>query len=227
MNMPPAQPRVAILIFAENRQRDLRRKGFSSRFSPLLSLPALSAAGADLHWFSNNTSEIAERDVRVHRQRGRSFGQRLENAVNDLAAEGYDRVVIVGRDCPQLTSDHVSNAIQLLDSNQLVIGPDHRGGCWLIGLHTADRARLHRIRRQQKPEADELLARFDSAAVALLERKLDLDHTGDLTILARLFVLPTPLFPSIPDSRDIARHGALHFIQRFVQIPPPVVLPAA
>src|SRR5687768_1310021 len=102
--------RAAVLIFADSQQRDLRRRSLPSSASSLLALPKLSEIAecglADLHWFTDRpaSSLLHRGDIQVHRQHGRGFGRRLENAIDKLATLGYDRIVIVGRDCPQLTA---------------------------------------------------------------------------------------------------------------------------
>lgn len=181
---------AAILIFADSQQRDLRRRALPSSASPLLALPRLDRAGlpADVHWFTDRPSPFAG-GVPVHRQRGKSFGERLGNAVADLAAMGYRQVVIVGRDCPQLSPADITAALQLLTAGRrLVIGPDHRGGCWLIALNVADRMLLSGIRWQRDTDAAELLARVDPAAAGLLDTRFDLDTLDDLRRIARQFL---------------------------------------
>lgn len=222
-------PRVAILIFAEGQARDLRRRGLSSRAAGILGLPrvalAARSARADVHWFSDHPSRPPRAGVVVHRQHGRSFGERLGNAVNELSAQGYDRLIIVGRDCPQMTGNDVSTAIDALDTSRLVIGPDHRGGCWLIGLHTADRAQLASIRWQQDTDAAELMSRFSECRITLLAQKIDVDSTADLLHLARVGALPEGLInsPVAVQVRHIVRF--LSHLRQFLQLPPPARAP--
>lgn len=220
-------PRTAVLIFADAQQRDLRRRGLSSCHAALLSVPRLQelSGRADLHWFTDaaaRSNPVAQGSgVSVHKQRGHSFGERLENAVEDLTRDGYERVVIVGRDCPQLSVKDVAAAIDQLDKRQLVLGPDHRGGCYLIALHTADRGRLNGIRWQQNTDAAELRSRFDDCNVALLETKFDLDGIEDVRALARIWSLPNEHATlAIAPSVDLVRF--LSHLRRFVQLPPPV-----
>jgi glycosyltransferase A (GT-A) superfamily protein (DUF2064 family) len=221
-----SSPRTAVLIFADAQQRDLRRRGLSSRHASLVSLPRLQELSdrADLHWFTDaaaRSNPVAQRqDVLLHKQRGNSFGERLENAVDDLAREGYDRIVIVGRDCPQLSVGDVTTAIEQLDTKQLILGPDHRGGCYLIAFHTADRARLRGILWQQNTDAAELLGRFDDRNVALLETKFDLDGIEDVRALARIWSLPIEYSRfAITPIVNLVRF--LSHLRRFVQLPPP------
>lgn len=186
----PISGKAAILIFANAQQRDLRRRGLPASAAGLLALPHLHglAAPADLHWFTDRPTAARPAGWSVHRQQGRNFAERLENAVEDLARRGYDRIVILGRDCPELTAADVDAALALLQSRRLVLGPDHRGGCWLIAIHAADRTLLHGIRWERNTDAGELCRRFGDAHATLLATKFDLDDLPDLFILARVFL---------------------------------------
>lgn len=213
--------RTAILLFAEAQQRDLRRRGLASRLAPLLALPRLQVDGADLHWFTDRPS-AAPVGVCVHRQQGRGFSQRLQNAIDALSAAGYEQIVIVGRDCPQLTTDDISRAIELLVTRRLVIGPDHRGGCWLIGFRVADRARLRGVTWQHDTDARQLRQRFNGDA-AELEIKFDIDHTGDLALLARHFAPAAALLGrgNPPEGDCLILLSIDAHLRRVHQLPPP------
>jgi uncharacterized protein len=54
--------------------------------------------------------------------------------VESLLAKGYQRVIIIGTDIPSLPLDHYKQALTLLDSHDLVLGPALDGGYYLIGL---------------------------------------------------------------------------------------------
>ena len=63
-----------------------------------------------------------------------NLGERLQRAFADSFADGAERVVIVGSDCPEVKSGDVRTAWKELKSHDLVIGPAIDGGYWLIGL---------------------------------------------------------------------------------------------
>lgn len=142
-----------MLVFAAPREVELRRRGLRGGSHRLLDLP-LEVAGrcdADVHVFSTDITAITPETRRhlpvshLHLQHGGSFVARLTNAVSRLVAVGYDRIVIIGRDCPQLASSDCRRAIRLLDSRRVVIGPNARGGCYLIGIRAADVSLLEQV----------------------------------------------------------------------------------
>lgn len=66
-----------------------------------------------------------------------SIQQRFYHAVQSVFDAGYEKVIIVGNDCPLLQSKDLLQAATLLETNDLVLGPDHRGGAYLIGISKA------------------------------------------------------------------------------------------
>jgi len=69
------------------------------------------------------------------RQRGTGFGPRFANAVIDAFAQGYDRVIAVGSDCPRLHEVDWDRVDAQLDRGTPVLGPTpDRDGTYLIGL---------------------------------------------------------------------------------------------
>lgn len=65
-------------------------------------------------------------------QQGGDLGQRMYNA---LAAglQRFERVVLVGSDCPGIDADYLQQAMTGLDQADLILGPAMDGGYVLIG----------------------------------------------------------------------------------------------
>jgi len=62
------------------------------------------------------------------------LGQRLNAATAESFANGATSVILLGGDCPGITSQHLQEAAQHISQNQPVIGPAQDGGYWLLGL---------------------------------------------------------------------------------------------
>jgi uncharacterized protein len=71
--------------------------------------------------------------VKLYRQQGKDLGQRMSNAI-DSALRRFSSVVLIGTDCPSLTSDDLKLAKQYLLQTNVVLGPAKDGGYYLIGL---------------------------------------------------------------------------------------------
>lgn len=75
--------------------------------------------------------------VKLIDQIGDDLGARMQQAFKTLFAKGYKRVIIVGTDVPSLPLEHYQQALSLLETNDLVLGPALDGGYYLIGLKRA------------------------------------------------------------------------------------------
>ncbi|MFH1059409.1 MAG: TIGR04282 family arsenosugar biosynthesis glycosyltransferase, partial [Pseudomonadota bacterium] len=62
------------------------------------------------------------------------LGARMHQALSEALAEGADRVVLMGSDCPGLTDAVLAQAFAALHDHDLVLGPATDGGYYLVGL---------------------------------------------------------------------------------------------
>ena len=67
-------------------------------------------------------------------QEGPDLGEKMLNAFRSAFEEGYSRVVIIGSDCYQLRTAHLEEAFASLAASDVVIGPAHDGGYYLLGM---------------------------------------------------------------------------------------------
>ena len=70
-------------------------------------------------------------------QRGTDIGERMENAVSDVLEMGYNRVVLMGTDIPEIRHETLDDALLMLDEADIVICPTEDGGYYLIGMKEA------------------------------------------------------------------------------------------
>jgi rSAM/selenodomain-associated transferase 1 len=69
-----------------------------------------------------------------HNQREGDLGLRMEDAFDRAFRGGAERVVIVGSDCPELSSHILEQAFAALDNVDFVVGPASDGGYYLLGM---------------------------------------------------------------------------------------------
>jgi len=74
--------------------------------------------------------------VRLDVQRGADLGERMRNAFAPAWAAG-SALILIGADCPALTSRHLRDAIASLRAKDAVFVPAEDGGYALIGLARA------------------------------------------------------------------------------------------
>lgn len=63
-----------------------------------------------------------------------TLGDRMADTFARSFENGHEKVVIIGSDCPELSTDDIERAFLFLDSHDLVLGPAYDGGYYLIGL---------------------------------------------------------------------------------------------
>lgn len=67
-------------------------------------------------------------------QRGNDLGERMMNAFDDSFKLGYKRVIGIGSDLPDLSSEIMTQGLKELESNNTVFGPSEDGGYYLVGM---------------------------------------------------------------------------------------------
>jgi len=68
------------------------------------------------------------------RQTGKDLGQRMKNAFLQAFSDGFDKVVLIGSDIPDLPAEYLELAFKALETNGVVVGPSSDGGYYLIGF---------------------------------------------------------------------------------------------
>jgi len=92
----------------------------------------LACAPSSAHVFFKIMAE--RQGVRLIDQVGDDLGARMNQACETMFARGYKRVLIVGTDVPTVPLDNFKQALALLETNDLVLGPALDGGYYLVGL---------------------------------------------------------------------------------------------
>ena len=73
-----------------------------------------------------------------HQQVGEDLGIRMLHAFKNGFKAGYEKVIIIGSDLYDLTSETIENAIIALENNEVVIGPAEDGGYYLLGMNSLE-----------------------------------------------------------------------------------------
>ncbi len=73
-------------------------------------------------------------EISCQRQHDGDLGQRMLYAFECAFCSGAKRVIIIGTDCPDLSSGLIQKAFTALLDHDLVLGPAKDGGYYLIGL---------------------------------------------------------------------------------------------
>lgn len=68
-------------------------------------------------------------------QTGRDLGEKMANAFKDGFQMGYERLLLIGTDIPEISSPVLHQAFRILENRDAVIGPARDGGYYLIGFN--------------------------------------------------------------------------------------------
>ena len=104
---------------------------------------------------------IVERQV----QQGDDLGKRMQNAFDYLFSKNYEKVVIIGSDCLELTSSIIDQGFSELNTTDVVIGPARDGGYYLLAL---------------KENCSSLFQNIEWSTSRVLEQTIDACHENNL-----------------------------------------------
>jgi uncharacterized protein len=116
------------------------------------------------------------------------LGDRMMRAIAEAFAAGADRVIVVGTDCPDITSALAAEAFERLATADLVLGPATDGGYYLIGLRRPIPALFAGIAWGQETVLHETQERAEKLGLAtlLLTSLSDVDRPEDLPVWQRV-----------------------------------------
>lgn len=115
-------------------------------------------------------------------QEGEDLGERMKNAFQHGFDQGYDNIVLIGSDLPNITKKVIDSGFKALDKNDAVFGPAQDGGYYLIGLSKMNTTIFENKPWSQSTLLDVTLQELSvqKASVSLLESQNDIDTFEDL-----------------------------------------------
>ena len=98
----------------------------------------VAAAGLDVHvFFSDFIDESLigfNPKFQSYIQKGNNLGERLANAFEQVN-KSENNCIVIGSDCFQMSSKHLLACVEGLEIGDMVIGPSHDGGYYLLGMN--------------------------------------------------------------------------------------------
>ena len=129
-------------------------------------------------WVDQAHSFFDQFDVPKRLQVGANLGDKMYSAFSSCDGPA----VLIGTDCPELSSHYIVDAFSQLAQNEQVIGPAEDGGYGLIGLQSAELTFFQDIQWGTDTVCSETCRRFNKRGEnwALLPLLWDLDRPADL-----------------------------------------------
>lgn len=125
--------------------------------------------------------------VRVVAQKGEGLAAGLTSVFAHFAAQPEQRVIAFNSDSPHLASSVLEHAFQILTSSDVVVGPTHDGGYYLVGAKSSHPSLFEADGLGTNSALQNLLARTRllGLSTGVTEYFYDIDVADDLVRLAQ------------------------------------------
>lgn len=157
---------------------------------------ACEQTGSDIHVYYepcgnlNVLQDIMGINKTFTPQKGEDIGERMNTAIANVLASGYESCVLIGADIPEIQTVHLRQAFANLANHDVVLGPTMDGGYYLIGT------------KKPVPEAFAKIHYGESKVVDETKKQLE-THGHSVRMVATLSDIDTP-----QDVRNLrARYG--------------------
>ena len=125
--------------------------------------------------------------VHVVAQKGEGLAAGLTSVFQHFTAAGRQRVIAFNSDSPHLPPSVLYSAFEILATHDVVVGPTHDGGYYLVGAKAANPTLFESDRMGTRSALDRLLTRTKilELSTGFTEPFYDIDVRNDLILLAR------------------------------------------
>jgi uncharacterized protein len=86
-------------------------------------------------YFSDAIVETKWEKTEKRVQFGVDLGARMKNAFSEGFELGYESIILIGSDLPDISNTIIENGFNELENNEVVFGPAQDGGYYLIGMN--------------------------------------------------------------------------------------------
>jgi rSAM/selenodomain-associated transferase 1 len=125
--------------------------------------------------------------VPVVAQEGDGLAAGLTSVFRHFTAPGRQRVIAFNSDSPHLAPSVLGSAVEMLTTHDVVVGPTHDGGYYLVGAKAAHPSLFEGGSMGTRSALDRLLTRTKvlELSTGFTEPFYDIDVANDLLLLAR------------------------------------------
>lgn len=136
-------------------------------------------ADVQIHYTEDVIQNDIWNDFEKYPQTGTDLGERMYNA---LSNNDYNKKVIIGSDCFEITENHISDAFEQLESKDIVLGPANDGGYYLLGLKEVPKEIFKEIAWSSEKVLEQTIQKINhlNKSHSQLETLVDIDTEEDL-----------------------------------------------
>jgi hypothetical protein len=116
-------------------------------------------------------------------QKGKDLGERMENAFREGFKAGFKKIVVIGSDMHDLSTQDLEEAFRALDRHDYVIGPAADGGYYLLGMRALHSPLFKNKSWGTHTVLEETLQHLKNKNTKLLKTKNDVDLYEDIAHL--------------------------------------------
>jgi len=138
-------------------------------------------------------------------QEGEDLGIRMRNAFEDGFKEGYENIILIGSDLPNISKEIIDSGFDTLQNNDVVFGPAEDGGYYLIGMSKMNASIFENKPWSQSELLTVTLAQLkeQQQSIGFIETLNDIDTFEDL--IASDFYKKNPKIQQIIASKTILK----------------------
>jgi len=134
----PGQAKTRLVPhLGEERAAALQRSMTELTVSEALKAQKIRPMAVEIYYEGGNREEIEKwlgNSCSFHEQYYGDLGVKISDAFAKGFRKGYEKVIIVGTDCPSLSSSLMLKGLDQLSNYNLILGPANDGGFYLVGL---------------------------------------------------------------------------------------------
>tara|TARA_R110002012_G_scaffold299067_1_gene497869 strand:- start:71047 stop:71736 length:690 start_codon:yes stop_codon:yes gene_type:complete len=179
------QNNIALIFFSRNKAEEAKQKSWFKEQSKNQMLAEMLITRAST---AIQSSGIPVYHFNEAKQIGNSFGERIANAYQAMFDLGYEQVISVGNDCPDLQNINWIELSQSLQSGKSALGPDTRGGAYLIAIQkkSFDKSQFEKLNWQKNTLYEELSQLCEETTELVeLNQYRDINSFHDIRFLSR------------------------------------------
>lgn len=146
--------------------------------------------GSKMIWSNKNWTDHSDywpiESFQFHLQKGANLGEKMASAFDFHFKEGFNKLLLIGSDCPDINISVLNEAEKALDRHDVVIGPAQDGGYYLIAMKKIHYELFENMEWSHAQVLEHTLqrAKSKSLSIHMLQNLSDLDNVADLKLLS-------------------------------------------